>query len=178
MKKCNHCNKLTEDEVAKGEIFCIECGHQRDEVGAPPQQKDKKVKKEYYKRWWYIAIWVVIIYFLFPYVRQFVNNKNKAFQMDKYSTYMNNLNKNYDKMSSEDTVDFDKVMLKSYEAIMKNLNAQDSLEFARLAELGDKLTYDEASRITELTTKASNTMSPEERRAVEQFNQHAKKLLK
>lgn len=175
---CNHCNKFTADEIVKGDIFCIECGYQRDKVGASPHQKGKKVKKEYWKRWWYIAIWLVIVYFLFPYIKQVVNSNNKTRLTEKYSTDKINLNKNFDKLSSEDSADLNKLILKSYEAIMKNLNAQDSYEFASLAKLGEKLTYDESLRMTELVNKASNTMSPEEKRVVAQFYGQGKSLLK
>jgi len=174
-KVCNRCNKFTADEIVKGDIFCIECGHQRDKVGTSHHQK---VKKEYWKRWWYIAIWLVIVYFLFPYVKQVVNSNSKIRMMEKYSTDKINLNKNLNKLSSEDSVDLNKLTLKSYEAIMKNLNAQDSYEFARLAKLGEKLTYDESLRMTELVNKASNAMPPEERKVVEQFYQQGRSLLR
>jgi len=177
-KMCNHCNKFTADEIVKGDIFCIECGHQRDKVGAFPHQKDKKVKKEYWKRWWYIAIWLVIVYFLFPYVKQVMNSNNKTHLMEKYSTDKINLSKNFDKLPSEGLVDLNKLMLKSYEAIMRNLNAQDSYEFARLAKLGEKLTYDESLKMMALVNKASAVMSSEEQKVVAQFYQQGKSLLK
>ena len=42
-KMCNHCNKFTADEIVKGDVFCIECGHQR---GTSPQQEQANKARE------------------------------------------------------------------------------------------------------------------------------------
>ena len=42
-KMCSYCNKLTADEIVKGDIFCIECGRQRAMI--EPSPKEVKTKK-------------------------------------------------------------------------------------------------------------------------------------
>ena len=71
-KMCNYCNKLTADEIVKGDIFCKECGHQRDMAEPPMNQryvvgkKKEWWQKEYWKSWWYISIWLLVCYVLLP----------------------------------------------------------------------------------------------------------------
>ena len=178
-KMCNYCNKVTDDEIVKGEVFCIECGHQRDTSKASLHQEGKKgKKKEWWKSWWYIGIWFVVIYFLFPAVNNFVKSNNKVRQIEQAELLKNRFKNNMGKLSAEEAHQLTDFATQVYYIEISNLNGQDKEDYARLRGAGDKLTIDEGVRLTALIQKAKNSMSLKDKKFVEEFEQKGKAMLK
>jgi len=182
-KMCNHCNKFTADEIVKGDIFCLECGHQRDKVETSPHQKSKTVeKKEYWKRWWYIGIWILLIYLLIPFIKQNMKNSSKVIRADEWKKYSSDVQgkviTNKLKLSDESRQQLDDLMIKAHSAIMNNLQGQDKDDFLRISSLGGNITQEESNLMTMLNEKAKISMSTEDREIVEQSRQQARKLMK
>jgi len=182
-KICNYCNKLTADEIVKGDIFCIECGHQRDTANTSAHQKGESgKKKEWWKKWWYIGIWLIAIYFLIPYVKQSANNSSKLRKDDEWKKMSSNIQgkviTNTLKLPEESIQQLADLTERSRALITNNLSGQDEVDFLTISSVGSRLTPEESYKLTTLIEKSKNNMSAEDRKIVERFQQETKKLMK
>jgi len=134
-------------------------------------------KTEYWKSWWYIGIWIVIIYFVFPAINNFVKSNNKARQAQQAEMLKDRLKNNMSKMSIEENQRLTDFAMQVYVIEMSNLKGEDKADYVRLRGAGDKLTINEGIRLTALIQKSKNSMSLEDRKFVEEFEHQTKAML-
>lgn len=178
-KMCNYCKKPTADEIVKGDIFCIECGRQRDMLAPSAQVKEDKTKKR--KEWWKSAGGVVMLIVALAFgqamVKTFITPRPADMEKVKRVT-QNKVAGNMLKLSDESLQQFTDLTRKAHTAITNNLEGQDRDDFLRIADEGPKMTPDEGLRLTQLVEKSKISMSAEDRETVERFQQQAKQLMK
>ena len=182
-KMCNHCNKFTADEIVKGDVFCIECGHQR---GTSPQQEQAnkaREGKEKRKRSWHKWIWLIIGLSLASATKQLIGDNIKARRAEELKKHISDarikLVRNALNLPAESIQQLADLTEKARSLITNNLTGQDKANFIRFSgHEGMKLTPDEAIELGKLMEKSKSSMSAEDREIVERFQRETKKLMK
>lgn len=182
-KMCNHCNKFTADEIVNGDVFCIECGHQRGTFPQQEQANKARKEKEKRKRSLHKWIWLIIGLSLASATKQLVEDNIKARRAEELKKHMSDARTkvvtNALNLPTESIQRLADLIRKARSLITSNLTGQDRTDFILFSGAeGIKLTPDEAIKLTTLIEKSKNSMSVEDREIVERFQEETKKLIK
>ena len=176
-KMCSYCNKLTADEIVKGDIFCIECGRQRAMIEPSPKEVKTKKRQESWKSVGGVVMLIVALAVGKTVVNIFETQRPaelKKIQRDAQRKAKDSILK----LHGESLQQFADLTAKAHSAIANNLNNQDKDDFLRISSAGEKMTLDEGYRLNTLVEKSKTNMSTEDRELVERFQQQLNKLMK
>jgi len=184
-KMCNYCNKTTVDEVVKGEVFCIECGHHREMIKASVHQERETERKKRTAKWRNTAIWCLGLVLAMT-IKNGIESNNRAKRMEQTAALKNTyvetqakVKNNFTTLSQDDINQLTYLTQRSREIVANNLKEQDKNDFLRLTTPGrSDLTFEEGAQLIMLMQKSKNGMSLEDRKIVEEFEQKSRMLLK
>ena len=176
-KMCNYCNKLTADEIVKGDIFCIECGRQRAMIELSPKEVKTKKRQESWKSVVGVVMLIVALAIGKTVVKIFETPRPVKMEKVKRVT-LNKVAGNMLKFSDESLQQLDDLARKAHTAVTNNLEGQDKDDFLRILSAGENVTLDEGYKVNKLVEKSKNNMSTKDREIVEQYQQEVKKLMK